>query len=79
MRLIDFARRRPDGLIDQDWVEGFEAYKLQQPPESCPYDDQSEHFNAWVEGWMEAAYFGNFEQDAQDFQFAEQEPGSAAA
>ena len=79
MRLIDFARRRPDGLIDQDWVEGFEAYKLQKPPESCPYDEASEQFNAWVAGWMEAAYSGNFEQDAQDFQFAEKEPDSAAA
>ena len=75
MRLVDFAKRRPDGLIDQNWVEGFEAYKLQKPPESCPYDDASEQFNAWVEGWMEAAYSGNFTQDVQDFQFAEQEPG----
>ena len=79
MRLIDFARRRPDGLIDQDWVEGFEAYRLQKPPESCPYDDASEQFNAWIEGWMEAAYSGTLEQDEQNFQFAEKEPGSAAA
>lgn len=78
MRLIDFAKRRPDGLIDQNWVEGFEAYKLQKLPEFCPYDDGSEQFNAWVEGWMEAAYFGNFTQDVQDFQFAGEEPGRTA-
>jgi ribosome modulation factor len=77
MRLIDFAKRRPDGLIDQDWVEGFEAYRLQRPPESCPYDDASERFNAWVEGWMEAAYSGNFSHELQDFQLAGQEPGCA--
>jgi ribosome modulation factor len=56
MKLIDFAKRRPDGLIDQDWVDGFEAFKLQKPAESCPYVDTSEQFNTWVEGWMEAAY-----------------------
>ena len=77
MRLIDFAKRRPDGLIDQNWVEGFEAYRLQKPPESCPYDDASEEFNAWVEGWMEAAYSGNVAQDVHAFQFAGQEPGCA--
>ena len=76
MRLIDFAKRRPDGLIDQNWVEGFEAYKMQKPPESCPYDDASDQFNAWIEGWMEAAT-GNVRQNAQVFQFAGQEPGFA--
>lgn len=76
MKLIDFAKRRPDGLIDHIWVEGFEAYKLQKPPESCPYDDASEQFNAWVEGWMEAADAGSVEW--QDFQFAGQDhPGCA--
>ena len=77
MRLIDFAKRRPDGLIDQNWVEGFEAYKLEKAPESCPYVDASEEFNAWIEGWMEAAYCGTVVQDLQDFQFAEQGPGCA--
>ena len=76
MRLIDFAKRRPDGLIDQDWVEGFEAYKMQKPPESCPYDDASEQFNAWIEGWMEAAYSGN-SKHTQEFQLIGQEPGFA--
>jgi ribosome modulation factor len=56
MKLVDFAKRRPDGLIDQDWVEGFEAYKLQEAPDACPYDDTSDQFNNWVEGWMDAAY-----------------------
>jgi ribosome modulation factor len=79
MRLIDFAKRRPDGLIDQNWVEGFEAYKLQKPPEFCPYDDASEEFNAWIEGWMEAGYSRNVVQDVHDFQFAGQEPGCAPA
>jgi hypothetical protein len=60
MRLIDFAKRRPDGLIDQDWVEGFEGCKLQEGPDSCPYDDASEQFNTWVEGWMDAACSLNF-------------------
>ena len=78
MRLIYFAKRRPDGLIDQDWVEGFEAYKMQKPPESCPYDDASEQFNAWIQGWMEAAYSANSKQHTQEeFQFAGQEPGLA--
>jgi len=78
MRLIDFAKRRPDGLIDQDWVEGFEAYKMQKPPESCPYDDASEQFSAWIQGWMEAAYSANSKQHTQEeFQFAGQEPGLA--
>ena len=78
MRLIDFAKRRPDGLIDQDWVEGFEAYKMQKPPESCPYDDASEQFNAWIQGWMEAAYSANSKQHThEEFQFAGQEPGLA--
>jgi hypothetical protein len=56
MKLIDFAKRRPDGLIDQNWVEGFEACKLQASPGSCPYPDGSDQFNAWVEGWTDAAY-----------------------
>jgi hypothetical protein len=60
MKLIDFAKRRDDGLIDQNWVEGFEAYKLQAAPDSCPYDDASHQFNNWVEGWMDAAYLSNF-------------------
>ena len=60
MRLIDFAKRRPDGLIEENWVEGFEAYKLQATPDSCPYDDASDQFNNWVEGWMDAAYSVNF-------------------
>jgi ribosome modulation factor len=55
MKLVDFAKRRPDGLIDQIWVEGFEAYKLQESPDSCPYDDTSDQFITWVEGWMDAA------------------------
>ena len=59
MKLIDFAKRRPDGLIDQDWVDGFEAYKIPKPPESCPHVDGSEQFNTWVEGWMDAAYSGD--------------------
>jgi hypothetical protein len=60
MKLVDFAKRRSDGLIDQDWVEGFEAFKLQKPPESCPYDSASDQFRTWVEGWMDAAYFFNY-------------------
>ena len=77
MRLIDFAKRRPDGLIDQNWVEGFEAYRLQRPPESCPYNDPSAQFNAWVEGWMEAAYSGNLSHELQNVELAGQEPSGA--
>lgn len=76
MRLIDFAKRRPDGLIDQNWVEGFEAFKLQEPPDSSPYDDASEQFNSWVEGWMDAAYSSSFTSDErQNLQFGGQESG----
>ena len=66
MKLIDFAKRRPDGLIDQDWVDGFEACKLRKPLEFCPCGDTSE-FNSWVEGWIEAAYSVNYSsQSLQD-------------
>jgi ribosome modulation factor len=60
MRIVDFAKRRPDGLIDQNWVEGFEAYIQQQSPDSCPYDEPTDQFNSWIDGWTYAAYFLNF-------------------
>ena len=37
MKLILIARRRLDGLIDLQWVEGFEAFKPQGSPNACPY------------------------------------------
>lgn len=74
MKLIDFAKRRADGLIDHVWVEGFEAYKLQMLPEACPYDDASASFNTWIEGWREAAYSkGLTSQDMQNPQLSRHE------
>jgi hypothetical protein len=57
MRLIDFAKRRPDGLIDHDWIEGFEAHKMLVALESCPYESGTDEFKSWVEGWTYAANY----------------------
>ena len=54
MKLILIARRRLDGLIDPQWVEGFEAFKPQSSPNSCPYTTDTEEFSSWIEGWMDA-------------------------
>jgi ribosome modulation factor len=54
VKLIHIARRRLDGLIDPQWVEGFEAFKAQDLPNGCPYTPDTEEFSSWVEGWMEA-------------------------
>jgi len=54
MKLILIARRRLDGLIDPQWVEGFEAFKLQGSPNACPYTPDTEEFSSWIEGWMDA-------------------------
>ena len=54
VKLIHIARRRLDGLIDPQWVEGFEAFKAQDSPKCCPYTPDTEEFSSWVEGWMEA-------------------------
>jgi len=32
VKLIHIAKRRPDGLIDPQWVEGFEAFSIQSSP-----------------------------------------------
>jgi ribosome modulation factor len=54
VKLIHIARRRLDGLVDPHWVEGFEAFKAQGSPNSCPYTTDTEEFSSWVEGWKEA-------------------------
>ena len=54
MRLIHIAKRRPDGLIDPQWVEGFEAFRARNSPNMCPYTPDTEEFSSWVEGWKEA-------------------------
>jgi ribosome modulation factor len=54
VKLIHIAKRRPDGLIDRQWVEGFEAFKTQSSPKVCPYINDTEEFMSWIEGWREA-------------------------
>ena len=54
VKLILIARRRLDGLIDPQWVEGFEAFKPQGSPNACPYTPDTEEFSSWIEGWMDA-------------------------
>ena len=54
MRLIIIAKRRLDGLIDATWVEGFEAFRLYCSPDVCPYPTDTEEFNSWIEGWIDA-------------------------
>ena len=54
MKLIHIAKRRPDGLIDPQWVEGFEAFSIQSSPKVCPYTTDTDEFSSWIEGWNEA-------------------------
>ena len=54
MKLIHIAKRRPDGHIDPQWVEGFEAFRTQSSPKGCPYTPDTEEFSSWIEGWKEA-------------------------
>ena len=53
MKLIHIAKRRPDGLIDREWVEGFEAFQAQSPSHTCPYAHDTEEFRSWFEGWRD--------------------------
>ena len=52
MKLIYIAKRRLDGLIDENWIAGFEAY--QSHNDYCPYLPGTEKFKSWVEGWTDA-------------------------
>jgi len=54
VKLIHIAKRRPDGLIDPQWVEGFEAFSTQSSASVCPYTTDTEEFSSWIEGWTEA-------------------------
>ncbi len=62
MKLIDLARRRPDGLIDPLWVEGFDAFRSHSSSEACPYPAHTEEFHSWIEGWMDADRAGGLEE-----------------
>ena len=53
MKLIYIAKRRLDGLIDENWVAGFEAY-YQTHNDRCPHLPGTEKFKSWVEGWTDA-------------------------
>jgi ribosome modulation factor len=55
MKLVNIARRRPDGLIDPQWVEGFDAFRSHGSAEACPYRAGTEEFDRWIEGWTDAA------------------------
>jgi hypothetical protein len=52
MKLIYSAKRRLDGLVDEKWMAGFDAYQTQN--DRCPYPHGTEEFNSWVEGWIYA-------------------------
>jgi hypothetical protein len=52
MKLIHIAKRRVDGLIDENWIAGFEAYKSRN--DRCPHIAGTTEFESWVEGWTEA-------------------------
>jgi ribosome modulation factor len=54
VKLIHIAKRRPDGFVDPQWVEGFEAFRTQSSPNVCPYAPDTEEFSSWIEGWKEA-------------------------
>jgi len=54
MKLIHLAKRRADGLIDSKWVEGFEACRLNDSAETCPYLENTDEFSSWQEGWLYA-------------------------
>jgi hypothetical protein len=54
MKLIHVARRRADGLIDPKWVEGFDAYRLNDSAKTCPYLENTDEFRSWKEGWLYA-------------------------
>jgi hypothetical protein len=55
MRLVHVAKRQADGLIDSRWVEGFEAYQVNDSGETCPYLENTDEFRSWQEGWLYAA------------------------
>jgi hypothetical protein len=52
MKLIYIAKRRLDGLIDENWIAGFEAYQTYN--DRCPHLPGTEKFKSWVEGWTDA-------------------------
>jgi len=52
LKLIHIAKRRADGLIDENWIAGFEAYKSNN--DRCPHVAGTAKFDSWVEGWTEA-------------------------
>jgi ribosome modulation factor len=62
MKFINIARRRLDGLIDPQWVEGFDAFRSHGSRDTCPYSTDTEEFNSWTEGWMDAEGAGALEE-----------------
>ena len=56
MKLLYATKRRLDGLIDENWIAGFEAYQNQN--DRCPYLRGTEEFASWMEGW---AYAGQLD------------------
>jgi ribosome modulation factor len=62
MRLVDIAKRRQDGLIDPQWVEGLEAFRAHRSPRDCPYPTNTEEFSSWMEGWLAAGGAGLLEE-----------------
>jgi ribosome modulation factor len=62
MKFINIARRRLDGLIDPQWVEGFDAFRSHGSRNSCPYSIDTEQFNSWMEGWRDAEGAGALEE-----------------
>jgi hypothetical protein len=56
MKLLYVAKRRLDGLIDENWIAGFEACQNQN--DRCPHLPETEEFASWMEGW---AYAGQLD------------------
>jgi hypothetical protein len=53
MKLIHIAKRRLDGLIDENWMAGLDAYRSNDT--KCPHPADTPAFMSWVEGWTDAS------------------------